>query len=151
MNAKNILAVLLLVGVSIPAWSQEEVHSHHLGAAVGGARHDGKSSAYLGLDYVYRFQSSFALGVFHENVSGDFNINAYGLTFGKFFDNGFKFGVGPGVEKKIEKDKTLFLFHVTGGYDWHSGRWSYGPIATIDFIEDSSNTFYVGFSVGYGF
>ena len=151
MKVKNALVLLLILSVSLPVWSQEEARSHHMGAAVGGARHDRKNSAYIGIDYIYKFPSGFALGAFYENVSGDFNINAYGMTFGKFFDNGFKFGIGPGVEKKIEKDKTLFLFHVSGGYDWHSGRWSYGPVATIDFIEDSSNTFYVGFAVGYGF
>ena len=91
------------------------------------------------------------MGAFIENVSGDFIIRAYGLTFGKFFFNGWKIGVGPGVEKKIRDDKTLLLVHVSGGYDWHSGNWSFGPIATIDFIENNSNTCYLGFSLGYGF
>ena len=78
-------------------------------------------------------------------------MRAYGLTFGKFFSNGFKVAAGPGVEKKTKKNKTLFLFHLTGGYDWHVDRWSFGPIATIYFIEDYSQTYYLGFGVGYGF
>jgi len=129
--------VLILMSTVSPAWSAVDAHphQHHLGAATGAAWHDGKNSAYLGMDYVYRFQSDFALGAFIENVSGDFNIRAYGLTFGKFFSNGWKIGVGPGVEKKIKDDKTLLLVHVSGGYDWHSGNWSFGPIASSTLLK----------------
>ena len=152
MQSKPLLAAAtLLICFAPPVISAGNEHPHHIGVATGGARHHGENSVYLGVDYVYRFKNDYAAGVFFKNVSGDFDLRAYGLIFGKYFSNGLKFAVGPGVEKKIEKDKTLFLFHVTGGYDWHAGRWSFGPVATIDFIEDNSQTYYLGFGVGYGF
>ena len=59
-------------------------------------------------------------------------------------------GFGPGVERKLDKDKTLVLFRLQGGYDWHFGDWSLGPVATIDLIEDGNTTYYAGIAVGYG-
>jgi len=146
-----VAATAFLLGFSPLARSAGDEHPHHISVATGGAKHHGETSLYLGVDYVYRFKNDYAAGVFFENVSGDFDLRAYGLIFGKYFANGFKLAAGPGVEKKIKNNKNLFLFHITGGYDWHAGRWSYGPIATIDFIEDNSQTYYLGFGVGYGF
>jgi hypothetical protein len=151
---KSILVVsasALLMGFAPIAWSAGDEHPHHIAIATGGAQHHGERSLYLGLDYVYRFKNNYAAGIFYEEVSGDFDLRAYGLILGKYFSNGFKVAAGPGVEKKIEKNKTLFLFHVSGGYDWHVEHWSFGPVATIDFIEDNSQTYYLGFAVGYGF
>ena len=126
-------------------------HPHHVAAATGAAWHDDKSSAYLGLDYVYNFESGFTAGVFYEEVSGDFDLQAWGALFGRTFSNGFKFSAGPGAEYKLKKKETLLLFRTTAGYDWHFGSWSVGPAIAYDFIEDESNTLYVGVAVGYGF
>jgi len=142
--------IVLLGSVSVIA-AENEHHPHHVGIAAGAARHDGKNSGFLGLDYTYRFPSDFAATVFYEEVRGNFDIQVFGVSFGKYFDNGWKAATGPGIETKLKNDKNLFLWHVTAGYDWHRGNWSFGPIATIDFIEDASNTFYLGFGVGYGF
>ena len=151
MKSKPLATAVLALCLASPAWSADDAHPHHIAAATGGAWHSGKSSVYFGLDYVYRFQNDFAVGVFIENVSGDFDLRAYGLTFGKFFSNGWKLGIGPGIEKKLKENKTLFLIHVTAGFDWHVGNWSIGPVASYDFIENNSNTFYLGAAVGYGF
>ena len=126
-------------------------HPHHVAVSTGGAWHGNEASTYLGVDYVYTFQNGWSAGVFVEQVRGDFDLAAYGIAVGKFLDNGWKFGTGPGVETKLKNDKTLFLWHFTAGYDWHFGNWSVGPIASFDYIEDASNTTYFGISVGYGF
>ena len=68
-----------------------------------------------------------------------------------YFDNGLKLGAGPGAEHKLKKNKTLGLFHLSTGYDWHNGNWSIGPVATLDLIEGGDETFYLGVSGGYGF
>ena len=91
------------------------------------------------------------MALFIEEVRGDFDIRVFGVAFGKYFNNGWKAATGPGIETKLKDNKNLFLWHVTAGYDWHRGNWSYGPIEPVDFIEDASNTFYLGFSVGHGF
>ena len=60
------------------------------------------------------------------------------------FHNGWKINFGPGVERKLDKDKTLALFRLQSGYDWHSGSWSWGPHLTVDLIEDDNTTYYAG-------
>lgn len=148
----TLLVVAAALIAATPSKAAEEGHHpHHVAAAISIARHNGKNSAAVGLDYAYIFESGFALGVYYEDVRGDFDIQAIGVGFGKFFDNGWKFSTGPGIERKLKSDKNLFLWHVTGGYEWHQGRWSFGPQATIDFIQDASTTYYLGFGVGYGF
>ena len=73
------------------------------------------------------------------------------MAIGRFFDNGFKLSTGPGFETKLKNDKTLFLWHFTAGYDWHFDNRAVGPIASFDYIEDASNTVYLGVSVGRRF
>ncbi len=126
-------------------------HPHHIAISGGAARHNDENSGYLGVDYTYRFKNDYLVGAFAEEVSGDFNIRAFGLIFGRYFGDGWKVGTGPGVETKLKNNKNLFLWHVSGGYDWHHGNWSFGPVVAYDFIEDASNTVYVGLSVGHGF
>jgi hypothetical protein len=153
MNRNLIRAVLfsLLVFIVFPVQADDARHPHHIGVALGGAGHGSETSGYLGLDYSYRFKNNLALFLFAEDVSGDFEVQVYGFGLGKFFDSGWKIGAGPGVEKKLKSGKNLNLFHISAGYDWHMGNWSYGPVANIDFIEQSQDTYYLGWTIGYGF
>jgi hypothetical protein len=146
------LSILLIFSVVYieTGYAAEDRHSHHAAVAGGVAWHDSKSSAFIGVDYLYRFRNNWGLGVFYEEVSGDFDVQAWGLNAVRFFDSGFKIGGGLGGEHKIKKDKTLGLARLTTGYDWHRGNWSYGPIATADFIEGGEHTYYMGFALGYG-
>jgi len=150
-QASLAAAALGLLQLSVPAYAEENAHPHHVAVATGGAWNGSESSVFLGADYAYRFKNNFGAAIFLERVSGDFELLAYGISGGYFFDNGWKIAAGPGVEKKLKKNKTLLLFHVTTGYDWHIGNWSVGPVATYDFIENNTNTLYLGVSAGYGF
>jgi hypothetical protein len=145
----NLLMTALLFSQVCTA--EEEHHRHHVALAGGIAWHDSKNSGFLGVDYVYRFKGPWTAGVFYEEVSGDFDVRALGLIIGRQFDSGWKIAAGPGLEYKINKDKTLKLFRVTTGYDWTNGNWTMGPIATADLIEGGEHTYYVGLAVGYGF
>ncbi len=149
---KRLLTVSTLVLlICVPAHSADEHHPHHVGVTGGIAGHDSKASGFIGLEYSYRFKNDWAALVFTEQVRGDFDVDLFGIGAIKHFANGFKIAAGPGVERKIKKNKTLFLIHVGVGYDWHSGSWSYGPVVAIDFIEDSNQVYYAGFGFGYGF
>jgi len=148
---KGLIGLALVLGVITQANAAGTNQPHHIGLGFGGASHDSKTAGYIGLDYSYRFQNNLAVFLFAENVSGDFDIQAYGFGLGKFFDSGWKIGAGPGVEKKLKSGKYLNLFHFSGGYAWHNGPWSYGPIANIDLIEDNSDTYYLGWSLGNSF
>lgn len=145
------VGILTVLTVETSMAAEDGHHPHHIAIAGGVAQHGDDNSAYLGVDYVYRFENDYGMGMFIEEVSGDFDIRAFGFIFGKYFGKGWKVGTGPGVETKLKNNKNLFLWHVSGGYDWHHGNWSFGPVVACDFIEDASNTVYVGLSVGYGF
>ena len=154
----KVLSVLALVWASLPmAFAQtqilanEEVHQpHHLALAGGVGWHDSEDSAFLGIDYFYAVSNSWGLGAFYEEVNGDFDLQAWGVLAKASWGHGFSFAFGPGYEYKLAKDKTLFLFRLQGGYSWHFGSWSVGPVITADLIEDGNSTYYAGFTVGYG-
>ena len=147
-----LLAVLgLLLGTSARAAGDgEEHHPHHLAVAFGAARYDNNFSEFLGLDYVNYRPDGWGVGGFYEEVHGDFDLQVWGILFSKKFGHGFKFNFGPGIERKIKKDKLLAIARFQLGYDWHFGHWSIGPIATVDLIESGNTTWYVGAAVGYG-
>ena len=130
----------------------EDGHHHRNHAAVAGGMswHGSKNSGYIGLDYVRRLNDRWGVGAFYEEVSGDFNLQVWGVAGKRFFDNGLKLGLGAGVERKLEKDHILALVRVDAGYDWHFGNWSIGPTGVIDFIEDGNTTYYLGAALGIG-
>ena len=148
-------AALMLVTVVITAPSLaaegEGHHRHHVSVSGGLAINDSKTSGFVGVDYFYRFGEQWAAGVFFEEVSGDFEVRAWGFTVGRHFNSGWKVGAGAGAEYKFDKDQTLGLVHISAAYDWHRGNWTIGPTATIDFIEGGHQTYYLGLAVGYGF
>ena len=125
-------------------------HPHHFALAAGMAWHDSKNSEFIGADYIYSWENGWGVGGFYEEVDGDFDLQVIGLLFSRNFKSGWKFIFGPGVERKLDKDKSLALFRLQTGYDWHFGDWSLGPVATIDLIEDGNTTYYAGIAVGYG-
>ena len=147
----SVHSLCLLVFVSASSAASEEIHStNHLAIAGGVGWHDSESSVFLGMDYVRSVSKLWGLGAFYEEVNGDFDLQAWGLLAKASWENGLSFAFGPGYEYKLAKDKTLFLFRLQGGYSWHSGSWSFGPVVTADLIEDGNSTFYAGFTVGYG-
>ena len=98
-------------------------------------------------DYLNAAGFGLSYGVANQR---DANFWGWSIEFSRRFGHGWKFNFGPGTERKIEKNKNLFLFRLQGGYDWHSGHWSWGPQLTVDLIEDGNSTIDVGFSAGYG-
>ena len=147
-------AGVVLASCSQPIWAAdagaEGHHPHHAALATGIAWQNSKSSAYLGADYVYSWPDGWGIGAFYEEVNGDFDLQVIGLLFSRKFGHGWKFNFGPGMERKIKKNKNLYLVRFQVGYDWHAGHWSWGPQLTVDWIEDDNTTTYLGFSVGYG-
>ena len=154
MNISQLVLLTLLVAASYApdAFAAEDgAHPHHVAVAAGAARHNGKDAFSWGADYSYTFDNKVFLQGFYEQVRGDFNINAYGALVGKKFGHGWQAGIGAGVETKLKSGKNLALIRTIVGYDWHFGNWSIGPGITVDFIEDASDTVYLGVAVGYGF
>ena len=100
------LALLVLVLASANALAAEDGHHpHHVALATGVSWHDSKNSVYLGADYVYSWENGWGVGGFYEEVDGDFNLQVIGLLISRNFHNGWKLNFGPGVERKLVKDK----------------------------------------------
>jgi len=145
----GVLAIAALsLGLVQPTLAEDP--SNRVNVAIGGTTYSGEVAGFLALDYTYKFGNNITTALFVEKASGDFDIEAIGVTVGYAFDSGYKFAVGPGLERKL-KDKTLDLWHVSAGYDWQVNNWTVGPTVSYDFIEDNSNVLYVGLAVGYGF
>lgn len=154
MSVRRFVASAGLLGLVLCANGHaagKSGHPHHIAAETGIASHNSKTSGFLGLDYLYQFSGPWSAGFFYEQVSGDFDLRAWGAILGHTFGNGWKVSGGIGAEFKIDEDKTLALIHLSGGYGWHFGSWSFGPAATVDLIEDGNQTYYLGVVLGYGF
>jgi hypothetical protein len=153
MKKSALPCLLALAGLNFgfvqPAVAED--NPNRINASLGAATHSGDVSAFLSADYTYKFSNNIAAAIFYERAGGDFDIEAVGITVGYIFENGFKFGVGPGLEHKLRDGKTLDLWHVTAGYDWPINNWTVGPTASYDFIESNNNVLYVGLAVGFGF
>ena len=154
MKQTLLILICLCLALTAPgnslAAEDGEHHSNHLAFGGGYAENNNKGSGYYGLDYINYRPDGWGVGGFYEEVDGDFDLQVIGLLFSRKWDSGWKFNFGPGIERKLEKDKYLALLRLQTGYDWHSGHWSWGPAATLDLIEDGNSTWYLGFVVGYG-
>lgn len=149
-----MIALLLLVAAA-PSAGQSLTASHydvrhHVAVGYGYARQGSRDTDYIALDYAYSFPSRFTLGGYFEDVRGAFDIQAFGISFGKRYASGLRFSVGPGVETRL-KDGSRLLFRAKAGFDWHRDRWSFGPSVSYDAINDATNAWYAGIDVGYSF
>lgn len=148
-----LLAACLAAPVAAPVLAAEEGHhhTHHVAATIGTGWQDSGNSTFAGIDYEFTFDNGNYVGLFWEGARGDFDIDAFGVLFGRKWGDGWKASIGPAIETKLKKDKDLLLVRGQVGFSWHSGSWSFGPTVSYDLIEDLSDAFYIGFAVGYGF
>lgn len=150
-STRTTLTLAALILCSGSALAADDGHPHHVAVALGTGWQGSGNSTFAGLDYAYNFEGGNYIGLFYEAARGDFDIDAFGVLFGRHFGDGWKASIGPAIETKLKKDKDLLLVRVQGAYEWHSGSWSYGPVASYDLIEDLTDAFYIGFTLGYGF
>lgn len=151
----RVVAALVLIlvpffGASAFA-SEDGHHPHHIAVALGTGWQSSGNSTFAGLDYSYNWENGNFVGLFWEGARGDFDIDAFGVLFGRKWGDGWKASIGPAVETKLRKDKDLLLVRGQVAYEWHSGDWSWGPQVSYDLIEDLSDAFYIGFAFGFGF
>ena len=84
MRVRYLFLSLLLMTVSTNTWSAgEEHHPHHLAAGTGIAWLDSKSSGYVGVDYIYSWESGWGVGGFYEEVLGDFDLQVWGVLISR--------------------------------------------------------------------
>ena len=147
------LAILALANPLRAADAGHHDHHHHVAVAGGGAfkGEKPKSAWFLGLEYEYRFNPKFGIGVYYEETLGDFDLQAFGGLLIWHPTSGLKLATGAAVERKFGERKNKALIRLQVAYDFHSGNVSYGPMFAWDLIEDQTNVIYLGFGVGFEF
>lgn len=154
---KKFTAVSFILTFGV-ANAQETEHfpRHHLGvfAGVGIEKEHGHSeSGYaLGLEYEFRFNERWGLGVDLERLFGDetdrSEVVAVPLSFHP--NEHWRLFFGPGYEFHDKKDK--FLIRAGVAYEWElKSGWSLSPEIIADFLDGGAKTYVAGIAIGHGF
>jgi hypothetical protein len=125
---KKLISVVILLSTAHVLMAAEGGRDpHHVAVATGAAWHGRETSAYLGIDYAYTFSNGCAAAIFVEQLRGDFDLAAYGLAFGKFFDSGWKLSTGPGAETKLKSNRPCSCGTSTSVTTGTSATGRFGP------------------------
>ena len=104
----------------------------------------------VGVDYLYRFDEHWGVGVFLDFAAGGLETGVLGAGLDYHPIEPVFLFVGPGVES-VEGEHQGLL-RVGGGYEFEVGeRMALGPAAYIDFLENGEFAWVVGLILGYSF
>ena len=158
MQRTVILTVMLLFclgPVSLAGdGSNDDGHAipgHHIETVGGVAYNDGKTGAYTGIEYEYRFSQLVGVGAFADTTFGGFDLAAFGAVVNFHPKGGWKLLAGLGLERKIGGDKNKALFRVGAAYEFHVGNGTIAPVIAYDFLEDTKDVLYAGLAIGFAF
>ena len=153
-----MLRILLLLSIVLSgssALASDGKHSHHLAIFAGPGieekkDHDEDTYA-VGVEYGYRFTEWFGAGIVYETLGKDTVRNeAVVLPLSVYPGKGWRIFAGPGYEWHDKKEK--YLIRAGAGYEFElRERWSIGPEAYIDLIENGDRTWIVGLAFGFHF
>lgn len=128
-------------------WSH---HRHHLALILGASFKSSKDAFTYGIDYTYRVNYRWEIGGWYEQSSGDFELESFGVVANPRLGKNTPLILGLGVERELfGKDKALFRLGIS--YQFHPGSMTIAPSAWVDLIEDESEIWFVGVTVGTGF
>jgi len=149
-----VVATFILVPyLSAPALAEEpehheELHSNYLALFIGLTSEDRRESGLaLGIEYEYRLNRSFGIGVLAEHTFGDVDTTVYAMPFA-YHSGRWKAYVGPGIEDGDLGNESLW--RVGAEYAFEVGRWEVSPQLDIDFI-DGDTALVLGVTIGKGF
>lgn len=154
--ALRVSAVFLtLIALAAPTATAAD-HPHHIALFAGYATEskppkDDVNGFALGLEYVYRFHSSWGIGGVIEGLGQDTIRNVLVVVPVSWHPvAGLRLVAGPGMEFTPKKDK--WALRIGAGYNFHlSDHWSLSPELFLDLIETGENTWVAGLALGYGF
>ncbi|RLA31915.1 MAG: hypothetical protein DRR11_09610 [Gammaproteobacteria bacterium] len=106
-----------------------------------------ESGLALGIEYEYRLNRSFGIGVLAEHTFGDVDTTVYAMPFA-YHSGRWKAYVGPGIEDGDLGNESLW--RVGAEYAFEVGRWEVSPQLDIDFI-DGDTALVLGVTIGKGF
>jgi hypothetical protein len=153
---KVAASTILLISSVANADQTEHFPRHHLAFFVCGGiekEHGHSESGYaLGLEYEFRFNAKWGLGIDLEKLFGNetdrSGIVALPLSFHP--SENWRFFLGPGYESHDKKDK--FLIRTGIAYEWElKNGWSLSPEFIADFLDGGAKTYVAGIAIGHGF
>lgn len=160
-DMKSMVIVALSLFAPLAAFSADADskagHKHvtlFLGA--GQENKPGKNTdAYAaGLEYQYRIDDHWGIGVIGEYLDVDFRGNVVVVVPVSYmpFGGDFRLFAGPGYEFKQNIRKDKWLIRLGTGYDIRlDEHWSIAPEAMIDYLDGYGSTWLVGVAIGYRF
>ena len=147
----SALVLFCLASPSVQAaeggWQE---YRHHLAAILGASIKGEKGAFTYGVDYTYRLNRTWEIGGWYEESTGDFELGSLGVVLNPHITENLPIILGVGVERELfGKDKALF--RLGASYRFHPGRLTVAPSAWVDFIENQSEIWFVGVTIGAGF
>ena len=103
----------------------------------------------IGLDYIYRLNRLWGVGVLIDYATGDFKSWVAGVPVVLHATNQLKFLLAPGFEDRSSESRE-FLLRLGVSYDFEIGGFTIAPIFNVDFV-DSEEIFVYGVNLGKGF
>jgi len=149
-----VVATFILVPyLSAPACAEEtehheEFHPNFLALFIGLTSEERRESGLaLGIEYEYRLNRSFGIGVLAEHTFGDVDTTVYAMPFA-YHTGRWKVYVAPGIEDGDLGNESLW--RVGAEYAFEVGRWEVSPQLDIDFV-DGDTALVLGVTIGKGF
>ncbi len=155
-TSKVVASTFLLINGVAHAQEAEHFPRHNLGvfAGAGVEKESGHSESgfTLGLEYEFRFNQRWGLGIELETLTGDdtdrSEVVAMPLSFHP--NEHWRLFFGPGYEFHGKKDKFLIRTGVAYGWELKNG-WSLSPKIIADFLDGGAKTYVAGIAIGRGF
>jgi len=144
-------AAIAAAGESEGTRGAEESHrKHSLGVFAGVTREHGDNHSTLGIEYSYRIDERWSVGVVAERADRKSDSTLV-IAFVHFWPTEYLY-VGGGIGRKDPGDERENTFRATIGYEFELGEgWSISPQANLDVIEDEKNEEVYGLVIGKRF
>ena len=142
-----VATLLFTPYITTPAYG-EEFHPNFVALFVGLTSEDRRETGLaLGIEYEYRLNRAFGIGVLAEHTFGDIDTTVFAMPFA-YHTGRWKAYVAPGIEDGDRGSESLV--RIGGEYAFEVGRWEVSPQLDIDFV-DGDQVFVLGVTIGKGF
>jgi len=150
---KNLILSIFISMIALvinPAYGAEG--KNHVPGVFAGITHvDGETDLTWGLEYEYKINSTWGVGVSYEDLPNGHEGDGVSVKVANLFyhpDSNWRIGVGYGEEKiGGYKPKTKNLYRLVGSYDFHLGDFGIAPTLAIDFVESGEDALVLGVAI----
>jgi len=157
---KIACCVVLIVGgaatTAAAAGEDHEFRRHAPGIFIGNADERGGGDDYtLGIEYEYRFNRNWGVGMVYEHTPGGHDNDGTTLALANGYYHpykGWRVGLGGGREKVHGSHGYYsWVYRAGAAYDFHVGNFGVAPSVSYDVIESHDNVLVYGIALTYPF